>query len=99
VVGLALKGNVACLRLCLDRLLPPRRDRPVQFAIPPLKSVGDASKAMGAITIAVASGELTPIEAAELSRVIEAYVQVIETAEIERRIQTLEERQTNESNK
>ena len=28
-VVLALKGDVACLRLCLDRLVPPRRDRPV----------------------------------------------------------------------
>ena len=89
VVGLALKRNVACLRLCLDRLLPPRRDCPVQFAIPPLNSADDASKVMGAITTAVASGELTPIEAAELARVIEAYVKAIETTEIERRIQVL----------
>jgi len=91
-ITLALKGNVACLRLCLDRIAPPRRDRAVQFAIPALKSADDASKAMAAITTAVASGELTPNEAAELSRVVDGYVKALEATEIERRIQTLEER-------
>ena len=89
-VALALKGNVTCLRLCLDRLLPPRRDRPVHFAIPNLNSAADASAAMAAITTAVAEGDLTPAEAAELSRVIEAYVKAIEATEIERRLKALE---------
>src|SRR5215470_6029027 len=51
-VTLALKGNVACLRLCLDRISPPRRDRAVQFAIPAFNCAEDASKAMAAITTA-----------------------------------------------
>jgi Family of unknown function (DUF5681) len=91
-VVLALKGNVACLRLCLDRILPPRRDRPVHLKIPTLKATTDASQAMAAITSAVAEGELTPTQAADLSRVIEITVKAIEATEIERRIQVLEER-------
>jgi hypothetical protein len=47
---------------------------------------------MAAITTAVVDGELTPTEAAELSRVIEGYVKAIETTEIERRLRILEER-------
>ena len=47
---------------------------------------------MAAITTAIASGELTPTEAAELSRVIEGYVKAIEATEIERRLRLLEER-------
>jgi len=47
---------------------------------------------MSAITAAVANGELTPNEAAELSRVVDGYVKALEATEIERRIQTLEER-------
>jgi hypothetical protein len=93
VIEKAKQGDMVALRLCLDRIVPPRRDRPVNFTIPALKSAGDASKVMGAITTAVACGELTPAEAAELSRVIEAYVKAIETSEIERRLKTLEERQ------
>jgi uncharacterized protein DUF5681 len=92
-VVLALKGNVACLRLCLDRLVPPRRDRPVHFLIPALNSADDASRAMAAIATAVASGDLTPAEAAELSRVIEAFVQVLQISEIERRLESLERQQ------
>ena len=63
-VALALKGNVACLRLCLDRLVPPRRDRPVNFTLPAMNSADDTGRAMSAITAAVANGELTPNEAA-----------------------------------
>ena len=91
-VALALKGNVACLRLCLDRIVPPRRDRLVNFTLPAMNSASDASKAMVAITTAVASGDLTPAEAGELARLIDAYVKVIETSDIERRIQILEEK-------
>src|SRR6516225_2641334 len=58
-VTLALKGNVACLRLCLDRIVPPRRGRQLGFAIPMLNSPNDAGRAMAAITAAVASGDLT----------------------------------------
>jgi hypothetical protein len=91
-VTLALKGNVVCLRLCLDRILAPRRDRPVHFKIPALNSTAEASQAMAAVTSAVAEGELTPSQAADLSRVIETTVKVIEATEIERRVQILEER-------
>lgn len=89
-VALALKGNVACLRLCLDRIVPPRRDRPVNFTIPELNSAADASKAMAAITAAVACGDLTPTEAGELSKLVEGYVKAIEVTEIERRLRALE---------
>ena len=91
VIKKAKQGDVICLRLCLDRLVPPRRDRPVYFAIPVLNSADDASKAMAAITVAVACGELTPIEAAELSSVVEVYVRAIEARDFEARLRALEQ--------
>jgi hypothetical protein len=96
-IDLAFKGNVACLRLCLDRIAPPRRDRPVRFALPTLNSAADATNALAAITSAVAYGELTPTEAAELSRVIEATVKAIEVTDVERRLSALEERQNRDA--
>ena len=45
---------------------------------------------MVAITTAVASGELTPLEAAELSNVIANYIKAAELAEIDRRLAVLE---------
>lgn len=89
----AKKGDMAALRLCLDRILPPRRERPVHFKLPELASAADATRAMSAITTGVAHGELTPAEAADLSRSVESYVRAIEASEIERRLKALEERQ------
>lgn len=93
VMEKAKQGDMVALRLCLDRLVPPRRDRPVHFEFPALNSAEDAGRAMAAITTAVARGELTPAEAAELTHVLQAYVQVLEISEIERRVQALELRQ------
>jgi hypothetical protein len=45
---------------------------------------------MASITAAVAAGEITPGEAAELSRLIEAYVKAIEASEFDQRLQVLE---------
>ncbi len=90
IIKKAKQGDVTCLRLCLDRLVPPCRDRPVHFTLPTLNSADDASKAMAAITAAVACGELTPIEAAELSSLVEVFVRAIEARDFETRLQALE---------
>jgi hypothetical protein len=90
-IDLAKEGNPVALRLCLDRLLPPRRDRPVAFPLPPLKSTADAVAAQAAIVAAVADGNLTPAEAAELSSLIGNVVRAIEATELEQRVRALEE--------
>src|SRR5829696_7562961 len=77
-VELAKSGDTVALRLCLDRLAPPRRDRPVPFALPKLDTAEDAKAAAGAILQAVADGDLTPSEAGELSKLLESYTRVIE---------------------
>ena len=40
---------------------------------------------------AVAEGDLTPTEAAELTRMVQAFAKIIETAEFEKRIRKLED--------
>jgi hypothetical protein len=97
VIDLAKKGNVPALRLCLERILPSPRDRPVMFQLPFLDSAADASKATGAIVAAVAKGELTPLEAADLARLVEVHVKAIEAGEFERRLRLLEERDSDET--
>src|SRR5947209_5046227 len=42
----AKQGNLPALRMCLDRILPSRRDRPVLFKLPSLASAGDAIRAI-----------------------------------------------------
>jgi hypothetical protein len=45
---------------------------------------------MAAITAAVASGEITPGEAAELSKLVEAYVKALEASEFDQRLRAIE---------
>jgi hypothetical protein len=89
-IDLALTGDMAALRLCLDRILPPRKDRPVTFTLPPINSAKDAAATVSAVLAAVATGEITPADAGEISRLIEAYVKAFETAELAERLERLE---------
>jgi hypothetical protein len=91
-IELAKSGDRLALRLCMDRIVPPRRDRPVHFAIPELNSAADASKAIASITQAVAHGELGFGEAAELSKLIETYIRAVEATDLEKRLVILEQR-------
>jgi len=50
----------------------------------------DAVSASAAIVAAVAAGELTPTEAAELSKVVDGYARVLQSVEFGERISRLE---------
>ena len=89
-IDIALTGDMAALRLCLDRILPPRKDRPVSFALPPIESAQDAAATVSAVLKAVADGEITPADAGEISKLIEVYVKAFETAELAERVERLE---------
>jgi hypothetical protein len=69
---------------------PPPRERSVRVQFPTLHSIADATDAMAAISDAVASGAITPGEAAELSRFVEAYIKAIDAGGIVQRLQALE---------
>jgi hypothetical protein len=86
----AKKGDSVALRLCLERLMPVRHDRPLRFKLRELGSAVDASRAMADITAGVARGDLTPAEAAGLSHVINAFLKALEDTETEHRLQVLE---------
>ena len=89
-VEMALAGDVTALRLCLDRLLPVRRDRHVAFALPHLETAADAVKASAALVDGVAAGELTPSEAAELSKLVEGFLRAVDLHDVQRRLDALE---------
>jgi|SRR5947209_15752298 len=89
-VAKALEGDSAALRLAMERLAPVRKGRPVRFAMPAVTSAADVVTAIGSVLHAVATGELTPDEAATLSTVLEAKRRAIEIVEIERRLGELE---------
>jgi hypothetical protein len=90
-IELAKNGDLTALRLCLERIIPPRKDRPVNFDMPEIKTPSDALVAATAIMRAVANGDLTPSEAAELSKIIDSFVRVAETADLGERVKQLEQ--------
>jgi Family of unknown function (DUF5681) len=89
-VDLALAGDITALRLCLDRILPARRDRPVSFKMVPINTANDAKAASAALLDAVAGGNLTPSEASEIGKLIDGYVKSIEVTEVLARLDRLE---------
>jgi len=90
-VELALGGDPAALRLCLDRLIAPHRERLVPLALPPMRKPADLAAAMEAIAAAVARGALAPAEAAELAKVVDTFANAIEIRDFDSRLRALEE--------
>src|SRR6516164_11555124 len=80
-IEMAKGGDGPALRLCIERLAPARKDRPVWFDLPEMKEARDAVNASAAIVAAVANGDLTPTEAAELSKLVESYARVLQAIE------------------
>lgn len=89
-VEMALNGDGAALRLCLERIAPPRRDAPVTFLLPLMQSARDAAGAAAAVLGAVADGDLTPTEGAHVMALVETYRRTLETTELESRVAALE---------
>jgi hypothetical protein len=71
---------------------PPRRERPMRFQLKPLRSAADAAAAIASMAAAVAAGDITPSEAAELSALVEAFLYAIETSEFDQRLQVIEDK-------
>lgn len=91
-IDMALAGDTIALRLCLERLAPPRKDAPVRLELPPMEGAEHAAAAMGAILAGVASGDLTPAEGSAIAGLVEGYRKALETTELEARLKALEER-------
>ena len=89
-VEMALAGDTTALRICLERIVPARKDAPVIFTLPAMSTAQDAATAAAAILGAVADGELTPTEGAHVMGLVEQYRRTLETTEIETRLAELE---------
>jgi hypothetical protein len=92
-VEMGLGGDPTAMRLCMERVLPPCRERTVKFSLPSIDgalngqtcgpSAHDVSLAMNAVTAALARGEITPGEAERIAGVVDTFVRAIETTKKE----------------
>jgi hypothetical protein len=91
LIKAARGGDVAAIKLVLERVAPLPRNRPVQFDMPAIETSADLGAAMGAILQAAADGALVPDEATSIASLIETRRRTIETIELEARIAALEQ--------
>jgi hypothetical protein len=89
-VDMALAGDTVALRLCLERLAPPRKDSPVQFPLLRMVTAHDAAQAAAAVLEAVSEGKLTPTEGAQVMGLVDSYRRTLEVTELEARVAALE---------
>jgi hypothetical protein len=95
-VEMALAGDTVALRICIERICPIRRDRPVSFELPAVTCARDAADISAAVMAAVSNGNITLSEAAEISKLIDSYVKAYQTAELNDRVVCVERMSTDE---
>ncbi len=77
-------------KMVLERILPAKRSREINFELGELKTAADATDAMAALLQAVARGEIAPTDALDVGRLIEAFIHAHETRAMEERLASLE---------
>ena len=74
---LALNGDVAAIRLILDRVCPAPKGRLVQLDLPYIYNLNDLGIAMDVVTKAMADGKITSDEALSIGSVLEKKMNII----------------------
>lgn len=91
-IELAKQGDGPVLRLVLERLVPARKDAPVNFELPPIETMEDAKGASAAVLKAVAGGDITPAEGSSVMALLVSHKVIVEATDFEQRLAALEER-------
>lgn len=89
-IEMAKGGDGLALRLCMDRLLPARKSRPVALKLSTVEKASDIPKVMGEVLAALARGEIDPDDATAIAGVLDAHRRTIETADVLARLDRLE---------
>ncbi len=92
VVDKAKDGDMAALKLCLDRLCAPLRPTDRLITIEGLEDCKELSEKGELIFGYVAEGKITPTEVSSLMSAIAGQARILEIDELERRITELEQR-------
>ena len=87
----ALAGDPVALRLVVERLLSPARERTVKLSMPVLTTVADLPPSVASLLQSVAAGEITPSEGEKLAALLTVWRQSTELVTLEQRLAALEE--------
>ena len=89
---MALAGDITALRLCLERIMPVRKDRPIQLSLPPIETVQQISFAVGKVAKAIGDGEITPADGEVLTNVLVAHKDIVAQLLFEQRFEEMQRR-------
>jgi hypothetical protein len=90
-ISLAMQGDRSALRMCMERVSPPRLGASIRMSLPAIKTTGDIDNAAEKVTQAVRRGNITPAEGGIMMNLLESRSRVIERAQTESRLEQLEE--------
>ena len=89
-VNQALNGDMIALKMCLDRLIPIRKDHPVNIQLPKINGLQDLVCFTSALLSGVSEGLLGSTEAEKLCKIVTVHREVIQATDFENRIAELE---------
>lgn len=90
-ISMALNGDIQAIKLILERIVPPRKERFIDLSLPAIKNAQDILSVNKYVVGAVTNGELTTSEGHNIMAILENLRKTIETEELEQRINMLEE--------
>lgn len=90
VINQAKQGNLQAAKIILDRLMPPKKDRPINFKLPFIQNAADIVETGRRICYAVGNGEITPLEGESLSKIVEVQARNIELFDFGNRLEAIE---------
>ena len=92
-IDLALAGDTACLKMCIDRLVSPFRAKNATVTLDDIE--GTLTEKGEKIIMSMGSGELSPSDASSMLSALAAQARIIEIEELEKRVSDLEARNHN----
>jgi hypothetical protein len=90
LVKRAKRGEPAAMRLCMERILPTGRGRPLPIELPPVRSAADAQAAADVIMDALKEGALSAREAVDLINVVAALTRLTGALEFIKKVARME---------
>tara|TARA_B110000003_G_scaffold109621_1_gene112219 strand:- start:2726 stop:3148 length:423 start_codon:yes stop_codon:yes gene_type:complete len=91
-ISKALEGDTVALRLCMDRVMPQRKDNYINLDLPKISEPRDLVEAAGCVINSVQTGNLTPSDGSKVMSLLESCQKVLETVELAERLDALEHR-------
>lgn len=89
VTTFAKSGDMAAMKIVMDRIIPPLKEEPIHVRIPKIESAADCTQAQAYVVNAVSAGDMLPSEGQAMSNLIEAQRRAYETTELAQQMRDL----------